>query len=201
VLKKLVSLTLIVLMLFGAASCTRLSQTTNLSNNNSGADVSWAYGFNSIEEMANDTRVDLIAVGEIASIIGVSENKIAENDKGTVYMYFTDYNFKINRVLKGTEMDEVVIHQTGADGQEESIIAQDPLFRPGEKYVLFLHEYEPGKTFVAGGPDGRFRVVGDNVYSMHYFLSDKVYPLNNGINNVDGTKLDEFINSVIEKIN
>src|SRR5487761_1710802 len=40
-------------------------------------------------------------------------------------------------------------------------IADDPLFKVGERVVLFLHEYSPGRYFVVGGPSGRFELQAD----------------------------------------
>ena len=86
-------------------------------------------------------------------------------------------------------------HQTGAQGKQE--ITDDPVFIVEDKYILFLHEYEDGKYFVERGPQGRFMVVNEKVYSMNNILL-KAAPVALDVNNLD---MNSFINSIIETVN
>jgi hypothetical protein len=186
--------------LFSFVSCTTSDQGPNEANQTSSIpslNASWARGYSSIDELVSDSFVDLIAVGEIDRVIGVTRNKAAENSRGPVYVYFTDFSFRIDSVLKGADTKEVLIHQTGAVGEGE--IDQDPLFKPGERYVLFLHEYEPGKYFVTAGPQGRYRIIDDKVYSMNHMLPPKTYFVSEGLD-IDGVLESDFIESIVRKI-
>ncbi len=67
--KTIISLILVVLFPFSAFSCTDANQSAD----GSGiyyeiGEASWAYEFSSIEEMANDSRIDLIVSGEITGV-------------------------------------------------------------------------------------------------------------------------------------
>jgi hypothetical protein len=200
VVKKIVGL-LLILGLFGSISCAATEQTSDRANQVPGTpsiDASWAQSYGSIDELIADSFVNLIAVGEIDSVIEVTKKKEAENSRGPVYVYSTDFSFRIDRVLKGPDTKQVSIHQTGAEGEGE--IDQDPLFKPGERSVLFLHEYAPGKYYVVGGPAGRYRIVDDKVYSMNYVLPPRTYFPNAGLD-TNGILRTDFIQSVIEKIN
>ncbi|MFL6116488.1 MAG: hypothetical protein ACJ786_34795, partial [Catenulispora sp.] len=53
---------------------------------------------------------------------------------------------------------------------------EDPVFTVGEAATLFLHEYEPGKYYVIGGPNGRFKTT--NKAKTGPAGSDTVTPLN-----------------------
>ena len=199
-MKKIVSLLFIMLAVLGFVSCTTSDQTSNEANQTSSIpslDVSWAQSFSSIDELVSDSFVDLIVVGEIDRVIGVTRNKAAENSRGPVYVYFTDFSFRIDSVLKGADTKEVLIHQTGAVAEGE--IDQDPLFKPGERYVLFLHEYDSGKSFVVGGPAGRYSIIADKVYSMNHILPLKTYFVSEGLN-IDGVLESDFIESIVRKI-
>ena len=158
--------------------------------------TSWAMSYNNMDELCSDSYVDIIAFGEIDRIISVESEMLWP--ERNIYMYFTDFAFKIDRILKGKAVEEVVVHQTGAeDGKME--ISDDPLFKTGERYILFLHEYETGRYSVAGGPDGRFKVVGDKIYSMNYFLTPADISLPEGLD-VNGMLKDDFVESIIAKV-
>jgi hypothetical protein len=98
--------------------------------------------------------------------------------------------------MKGEDIKEVVITQTGADGKDE--IKDDPLFKSGEGYLLFLHEYEPGKYFVTGGPQGRYKIIGGKVYSMNHLLPSETYFPPEGLN-MDGVLINDFVESISMK--
>jgi hypothetical protein len=123
--------------------------------------------------MYNDSFVDTVVIGKITRILSVISEPPPKAASGSLHLAFTDFEFSIERTLKGKEAGNITIHQTGASGEFE--IRDDPLFLEGEKYVLFLHKYEEGRYFVTGGPQGRFKILGDKVYSMNYFLPPNTY--------------------------
>jgi len=63
----------------------------------------------------------------------------------------------------------------------------------GERYVLFLTFNQITSSYVpVGGPQGRFVIVDDLVYSL-----DSIYPNLGYINvKVDGQPLDDFLSEV-----
>jgi hypothetical protein len=158
--------------------------------------VSWAEFYASINDLS--TEADLIAVGTVKDIVGVTSDVIGNPRWGPDILYFTDFAFSVEQVLKGPQdVGKVIIHQTGAAGKRE--IWDDPLLKPGDEYVLFLHEYETGKYFILGGPQGRFQIIEGEVFSMNNILSPGIVSLPPGLD-VKGMDEASFLESVIASI-
>lgn len=120
--------------------------------------ASWAVGYQSIAELRRDA--DLVVLGSITGIAGV------ENDSNG--LPFTDFTFRIERVISDPKarrgLSSITLHQTGGvmNGYRYEV-EDDTLFSIGERAILFLREYSPGKYHVIGGPTGRFRSSGGRV--------------------------------------
>lgn len=136
--------------------------------------------------------VDLIVVGTVQGTVAVHEASLFEMMSEEVRrevearyeemrtlgrqvpavpaFHFTDSLLSVEHVLKGSEsLSEVVIRQRGEPGDQ---LDEDPLLNVGDRYVLFLHVSEGVATMYPFGPYARYRVVGDDVFSMAYI----VYP-------------------------
>ncbi len=150
----------------------QISNTENTTTNNliTIVSVDWAIYYQNIAELYQGA--DLIAYGKIDRVIEVQAQTISHTDRGDNIHYNTDFSFDISRVLKGDETGEAVIHQLGAAGKMP--VMDDPLFEPGEKYILFLRKTESGICVVLGGPQGRFKVDDGKVYSMDNAYTDKI---------------------------
>ncbi len=183
---------IIAMVAFLAILC---SVSVSMQNLTFEVDVSWAKGYAGIEDLS--AEADLIAVGTVKNIVGVTGDVIGEDRWGPIILYFTDYAFSVERVLKGPQdIREVVIHQTGAAGKEE--IRDDPLLERGDGYVLFLHEYDTGKYYILGGPQGRFQIIENKVFSMN-----NIFPVNISLHpglDVKGVEKANFLESVIASI-
>lgn len=188
--KKLIIAVLISVMALSAVSCTT-ADDGNDQNQGMITEVSWAEYYTDIGELCD--AADLIAVGEISRVISESGEKVAEARWGGVLLYTTDFAFGIEQVLKGEGAEEIILHQTGAAGKQE--VSDDPLFEQGERCVLFLREYEAGKYCVLGGPQGRFEIIDDEVFSMNRILPDEAIWLSAELD-FDGVDLESFISSV-----
>ena len=141
------------------------------------AEVSWAEFFETMEELC--AEADLIAVGTVQEIEGVTEITTGQAPWGPVGYYLTDFVFSVEQVLKGPgNATEATICQTGASGQWE--IRNDPLLRVGDEYVVFLGELKGGGYNILGGPQGRFRIIGDEVFSMIYILRPELLDVDLG---------------------
>jgi hypothetical protein len=156
------------------------------------ADV--AIFYTNLEDLSRDA--DLIAYGEIESVIEVKEQIVGHNPKGNNIHYYTDFSFSINQLLKGDMIEEAVIHQMGAAGK--MVVHEDPLFQQGEKYILFLHKTESGVYYVLSGPQGRFKVDDGKVFSMdnidgdNSFISPEL--------SYNGMDLEDFIGDISEAL-
>lgn len=159
--------------------------------------VSWAHGYRNIDKLC--TKADLIVMGTIDDVIAETYEAIDSTTETEVhfhFIYFTDFSFRVDRVLKGEEETQITIHQTGAIGKQE--VRDDPLFIQGEQYILFLREYEDGKYCVLGGPQGRFKIVGDEVFTMNRVFPDKVV-LPQGLD-INGMQKTDFIDSISRQV-
>ena len=125
-------------------------------------DASWSTGYKDLKSLKAASTVAVS--GTIAAVAS------ATRDTKTNIPY-TDFTVSIDKVahdpngrVRGTS---IMVHQTG--GIVNGTLYQfddDPLFQVGEHVVLFLHEYDPGKYFVEGGPTGRFEVRSGIVSAM-----------------------------------
>ena len=150
--------------------------------------ASWAQYGNMAELHA---EADLIAAGIIGGTTEEGEEKIGEPRWGADYLYYTDFSFKVEQVIKGKEVKEIAIHQIGMSGEVQ--LADDPLFRLDENWILFLREYEPNKYFVLGGPQGRFKVIEGKVFSMDHVLPEEVMLPTDKTLEANGMDKEEFI--------
>ena len=127
--------------------------------------ASWGASFETLAELCSSS--DLVAAGVIDRVASV------ETDK-RVALFFTKFVFRIEKTYKGNETAEVLLNITGAPDKPGSDLPEDPLFNVGERWVLFLREYEEGRYYSLG-PWGRYKVVDGRVYSMNRLLSMSWY--------------------------
>jgi hypothetical protein len=124
-------------------------------------------GYGRIYENLSDLVVDadLIAAGEITRNIEVVPDEATRGGiKDTISA------FRIETILKGKAQGEVVVSQEGAIGFAEEV--GNPVFRPGEKCVLFLKKREEGRFSLLNGPRARYVITDGKVSSMNYVLRD-----------------------------
>lgn len=194
-MKKITILLLIIIGLVMLSSCAP-NESADSADNKISTSVSWAHGYNDFEEMISDSFITFIVVGEIENIASITKEELLETERGVVYDYYTDFNFRIDTLLRGEkDTKSISLRQTGAPDKFE--LSEDPLFKSGETYILFLHEYSEGKAFVVGGPAGRFRIIDGNVYSMNYLLPPDACFVSNGLDTNSITK-DDFISMINE---
>ncbi|MBE0481460.1 MAG: hypothetical protein IBX68_10840 [Dehalococcoidia bacterium] len=144
--------------------------------------VSWARAYGGFEDLGGSA--DLIVLGTVGKAI--AEEEAFEG------VYFTVFSFDVHEVLKGKEVQVILIDQTGAVGKQE--LRDDPLLYPGDRYILFLREWEPDRYFVLGGPQGRFRVIDERVYSMNRILGENIIPL---ALDIDGWQEKDFLSLIV----
>ncbi len=146
---------------------------------------------------------DLIAIVEID--YPIKTYHVVEKN-----FYFTLYKAKIIRVIKGPEkLDEIYLYQIGGYRPERNVfwtLEGLPVFRPGEKWLLFMRKmnYEknaeinlPPNTYHAGGLEA-IKIVNGKVYSMDNFekIAETILPEQL---KVKGLPLQEFIEKVLRE--
>jgi hypothetical protein len=142
-------------------------------------DASWAVAYRTVPTLR--AASDVAVAGSIGGVVKVTAGTPRNPP-------FTDYALVISAVLwdPGHHLavgQAITVHQTGAIvGSARFEIGDDPLFRPGEQVVLFLHQFAEGQYYVVGGPTGRFRMSGGLVHPVAH----------DGIKMLAGTTKDEF---------
>jgi len=123
--------------------------------------ASWAYNYEDVSELADSC--DLAAY---VSVTGWEPNN-KYKDSG---IDLTVYTAEILDSLFGKQEGTIRIVMTGRiDEKEKKIyeIADDPLMKPGDKFFVFAKANEDGSYTILSGPQGRFEIVGDAVYSLN----------------------------------
>jgi hypothetical protein len=156
-------LTIPILLVLSITS-TACAQTNPKLVNSGKGDVSWAKGWTNLSDLVTDSP--LIVIGEIVKV----KETIQQNER----LYFTKFFFRVDTVLKGQAANQIVIYQTGTPDKPETGIMDDPLFKIGDKYLLFLESNEPD-TYCYYGPECRYLIATDKVYSINHVLDNTQY--------------------------
>lgn len=121
------------------------------------AEASFVGGGSTISEILNGPiKTDAIVDGTFTG-----STPAPKDSSGVEY---TDFSFNVSKTLYGSASESITIHQTGGPDFQ---VSDDPLFKVGDSYILFLHQYSPGKYFVVGGPDSRFQVQNGKIMSFN----------------------------------
>jgi hypothetical protein len=128
-----------------------------------GVEVSRAKTYSNIRDMSTDSQV--IVIGTIKKVLESIE-------KPDEHMYMTNFVFRIETIFKGEIPDEIIVSQHGTHDTPWYVVKDDPLFKAGEKYLLFLNKNYLG-TYYYYGPCARYKIDNDKIISMNYILPDK----------------------------
>ncbi len=185
------AVTIASIMLLGSVSCSKTdAQFTRGSPAVYVQEASWARSYRNLNELCADPDIQIIAIGAISRIVSVTEkNQFTHNTK---------FSFRVERLLKGEQTDEVLINQMGAPDKPGSDFPDDPLFEVGDRYLLFLKVRDG--VFFHPGPWGRYQVVDNKVYSLSKALiGSEVYHAPEALD-FNGASLDVVALSIIETL-
>ncbi len=147
------------------------------------------------DELFTDRDMDLIATGVIDRVIQVTEIEGSER----AVRYRTAFAFRIETLFMGEDAKEVVVYQLGSPDNPGSGLDDDPVFKVGEKHVLFLKKNIHDSYYTIGA-GGRYKVVADKVYSLNYVLPDnRNYKAPESMD-FNGNDLKYFTELIIEKL-
>lgn len=139
-------------------------------------------GFTTLKEIASNSDAIIIArVGECEKVHSHPKSK----ELRLADISVTAEETVVGSISKGYSTT-VELVSSGPD--------RDPhIMKPGERYVLFLAYNEITQSyFPVGGPQGRFQIVDDKVYSL-----DGLYPELGFIRvKVHGQPIEEFLSAV-----
>ena len=177
-------------LLTGCAEKTQIelqpTESPTLSYN--GGSASYPASFDNFAELF--AASDMVALGVIDRVVEVIPQKGS--------LLFTRFAFKTERIYKGGEAGEIVLSITGAPDMPGSDLPEDPLFYPGEKWLLFLHEFDEGLYYDLG-PWGRYKIIDGKVYSMNR-LADISWYMQPELDYA-GVAEDEFYADLTETLN
>ena len=111
------------------------------------AQASWSQGYGSIKDLTADSNlIALIEIEDVASY-GISQD-----------LPHTVFAAKVLEPVHNAQKDEEIrIYMTGGQMDGETVeIADDPLMKSGEQYLVFCRENSDGTDTILGGPQGRF---------------------------------------------
>ncbi len=127
--------------------------------------ASYAQSYNSVPDLYKNA--DIVVIGHFSEI----ESEGLINNSTIPY---SNFSFKIDQIIKGTIKESIIeIHQTGGNYQDKTFqLKEDPLYKVGDKALLFLSQGSPDLYHVVGGPQGRFPIVEGKVSSINHLVPD-----------------------------
>jgi len=147
--------------------------------------ASWVYNYKDVQELTE--KSDLIAYVSINSMESYEENGIVK----------TKYQAEIVDEIYGEKTRTVEIIMTGGVvGKTIYELEDDPLMVPNDEFLIFARKNTNGTYTILSGPQGRFVVEGNMVYSLNMAESQvaKANPYSNI--KVDGVEKDLFISQI-----
>jgi len=150
-------------------------------------DASWATYYTGLRELRMSADLIVLATvvrqqtslvnmkvagesaGAPASEVRTPASAVAANSNGYLT---TDFELTVQGVLANVKglptSGGLVVTQTGGIDAAGTVYEtdDDPLFKVGDKVVLFLIQYAPGNYKASGGPSGRFSAAGGIVNAI-----------------------------------
>lgn len=146
----------------------------------------WSKYYTSVGEVIADS--DAIVFGEV-TVSEVTSTSLPSAPGHISNYRHTDHTFRIDAVYKGkVDASSIVIEQSGDTG---SYIADSPQLPLGKQIILCLYEYAPGQYNIVGGPQGRYHVIDNEVYSLGEVFKPSAETCKDL--NVNGLSLESFI--------
>lgn len=150
--------------------------------------ASWHYGYCGVGELSANS--DVIAKVKITgSKIGPD---IAPELMSTIF------TAKVEELIYGSNEKEIDIFMTGGIDHEQKRILEihdDPLMNIGDEFMVFAQKNEDGTYTILGGPQGRFVIDNDCVYSLtEYNSGDSAEGIN--VLSTGGGNLNDFIEEI-----
>ena len=147
--------------------------------------VSWTYNYKDVQELAANS--DLIAYVSITAMESYTENGVVK----------TKYQAKVLDEIYGEKARAVEIIMTGGIvDQTIHEVEDDPLMDAKEAFLIFARKNESGTYTILSGPQGRFVVTDNKVYSLNV-ADDQVARANQFSNiSVNGVDFDLFVSEI-----
>lgn len=193
ILKALVGFCLVAVV-FALAACSNQNTADYGQYEKVLLNASWSYNYENVQELADNC--DLAAYVTITGL--------ETDDKYKAYgVDLTIYTAEIRESLFGKEQGTIRIVMTGKiDEKEKKIyeIADDPLMEIGDEFFVFAEVNEDETYTVLSGPQGRFEIIDNMVYSLNV-CNEQVAKYNSVSNiTVDKHPKEEFYAQIKEYV-
>lgn len=149
--------------------------------------ASWSYNYGNVEELFKSS--DIIALVKITGLESAPLNG----------MNFTIFDAKVEQLIAGADEEKIKIYMTGGiDDAQKKIyeLDDDPLMQINDEFLIFAHQNQDGTYTILSGPQGRFEIKDNRVYSLNE-SNDQVKKADVGSNiKVSGENKEEFFKAV-----
>lgn len=184
----------LVVVMLALAACSKQSAIDYSQYKKVPLTASWAYNYENVRELADNC--DLAAY---VTITGLE----TDNRHKSYGVALTIYTAEITESLFGKKDGTIRIVMTGTvDEKEKKIyeIVDDPLMKLGDKFFVFAKSNEDGTYTILSGPQGRFEIIDNMVYSLN--VSNEQVAKNNSGSNIIVNKQpkDEFYAQIKEYV-
>lgn len=156
--------------------------------------ASWSYNYADVADLARNS--DLIALVSIQEPEKDGSYKISS-------IRMTQFPAAVVERYYGEEEQEIKIVMTGGiDESEKKIyeIADDPLMKAEEEYLIFARKNEDGTYTILGGPQGRFVLEDGKVYSLNVANEQVKKADPNASFRVDGVEKADFLEEIAKAV-
>ena len=177
-------------MLAAISSCKQESGAATENAIGGGVEVSRAKSYTNISDMATDSQI--IVIGNVKRVLEALEDP-------DEHLYMTTFAFQTETAFKGNVNGEIIVCQHGTADTPWFVVKDDPLFKIGETYLLFLNKNLFG-TYYYYGPCARYKIENGKVFSMNYILqNNNVYKASEALD-FNGAELTAVTTTITETL-
>lgn len=156
--------------------------------------ASWSYNYGSVRELAESC--------DLAAYVKITGRDDDDKYK-SIGVNMTIYTAEIQESLFGQKEGTIRIVMTGKiDDEEKKVyeIVDDPLMKSGDEFFVFARANENGTYTILSGPQGRFEIIDNKVYSLN--VSNEQVAKNNPWTNitVDKQPKEDFYTEIKEYV-
>lgn len=150
--------------------------------------ASWSYNYGSVRSLTDNSN--------IIAMIKITDMK----DTGELMpgIMSTTYTAQVRDLIYGNGEKEIDIFMTGGIDHDQKLIreiADDPLMSVNDEFLIFARKNESGTYTILGGPQGRFVVDNELVYSLEEYNAIGTAGIDTH-SEIKGKNIDDFIKEI-----
>ena len=141
--------------------------------------VEWAAQARTIKELTLEADLIvhvLVSEAPVTQVFTSEVQVMDENGKPThtteIRMLYSDTVLEVIKTFKGQAKPFLTVRQTGGFDEE---LMDDPLYKIGEEYILFISSVDSGEIYYTVNPYGRYQIYDDKACSFGEFVNEDTY--------------------------